>query len=228
MLSLIKKFGILYLFLFGFFCSAQENPENVKVRSDTVISNMKNFRSRLLSLSIDTYLPIPAGDKFVGRGMEGKASFNFKAQMFVYKQLFFKIGAGETYLKVADPSVTGNYQKTTISNQYLALGYEFLPLQKIRMGLSIGVLGNAQYLNIQNINGRNAASQKDTAKLNIYELYVDYEIKYFMAITFNYGYRNDRTNIDVPQELKSTFDRAQFHNLGIGLKFYIGDKNIFE
>lgn len=225
---LIKRFGILGLLLFGFLCPAQDNPENEKVRSDTITANMKNFRPRLLSLCLEAYVPVATGNKFIGKGMEGKVSFNFKAQMFVYKQAFFKIGLGETYFKVIDPSVTGNYQKTTISNQYLALGYEFLPLEKVRLGLSVGVLGNAVYQNTLSSNGRSRGFQTDSAKLNIYELYIDYELKFFMAITFNYAYRNDRTNIKVPQELQSSFDRAQFHNFGLGLKFYLGDNNIFQ
>ena len=206
---------------------AQQTPETTKVRSDTIAANMRNFRPRLLSLSLDTYMPIPAGDKFVGRGMEGKLSFNFKAQMFVYKQAFFKIGFGQTYFRVIDPSLTGNYKKTTVTNQDLSLGYEFLPINKVRLGLSVGIIGNAEYLNKENRNGRDRGFQNDTAKLNVYELYIDYEVFYFMSLTFNYAYRNDRTNINVPQELQASFDRAQFHNLGIGLKFYIGDNNLF-
>lgn len=224
----IKCFITAYCLFFGFFSYAQQIPETTKVRSDTVAANMRNFRPRLLSFSLDTYLPIPAGDKFVGQGMEGRLSYNFKAQMFVYKQAFFKIGIGQTYLTVTDPTITGNYQKTTISNQYLSLGYEFLPVENVRLGLSIGVLGNADYNNRENRNGSDRNFQRDTAKLNIYELYIDYEVVYFMAVTFNYAYRNDKTKINVPQELQSSFDRAQFHNVGIGLKFYLGDNNLFH
>lgn len=226
--SFIKRTSLIaLLLLIGTQCVAQENNDDGKVRSDTITANMKNFRPRLLSFAVDVYVPVPTGEKFVGKGMEGKTSFNIKSQIFFYEQAFLKVGLGETYLRVADQYVTGNYQKTRISDQYLALGYEFLPLDKVRLGLSFSILGNAEYHNEQ-IFGGNRANQKDTGKLNIYELYADYEVFYFMAITVNYAYRNDRTNINVPQELESTFDRAQFHNFGIGLKFYLGDNNLFH
>lgn len=226
--SIISRSIVTVSLVFSFIGFAQQTPETTAVRSDTIAANMRNFRPRLLSLSLDAYLPIPTGDKFVGQGMEGKLGFNFKAQMFIYKQTFFKIGFGQTYLRVTDPTITGNYEKTTISSQYLSLGYELLPVDKVRLGLSVGVLGNADYTNKENRNNRDIGFQRDSAKLNIYELYIDYEAYYFMAVTFNYAYRNDKTKISVPQELQSSFDRAQFHNIGLGLKFYLGDNNLFH
>src|SRR5690606_8712710 len=207
-------------------CVAQQEEKFSVGRSDTVAANMRNFRPRLLTLSIDGYSPIPSGNKFVGQAMEGKFGISLKFQMMVYKQFFVSIGVGETYFNVNDISIVGNYRSTRVSNQYVTIGYEFLPVEKIRLGIGIGILGRADYTN--KFREGISVIQKDTAKLNIYELYIDYEVFYFMAVTFNYAYRNDRTKIDIPEELQSTFDRAQFHNVGIGIKFYLGDNNLFH
>lgn len=222
----IKVYGLILFSFCTSICTAQEEEKLTVERSDTIAANMRNFRPRLLTLSLEGNAPIPSGNKFVGQAMDGKVGFNFKAQMMIYKQFFINLGVGETYLNVNDISNTGNYRSTRISSQYVSVGYEFLPAKKVRLGLGVGILGNADYSN--KFSEGISVIQRDTAKLNIYELYVDYEIFYFMAVTFNYSYRNDRTKIDVPQELQSYFERAQFHNVGLGLKFYLGDNNLFQ
>lgn len=224
--SAIKTYHIILFFFCSAICTAQKTETLNVERSDTISANMKNFRPRLLSLSLEAYSPIPSGNKFVKQGFDGKIGFDFKAQMMIYKQFFIKIGFGQTYFDVNDISTTGNFRSTRISNQNLSVGYEFLPLEKVRLGISASVLGNADYSN--KFSEGISVIQRDTAKLNVYELYVDYEIFYFMAVTLNYGYRNDRTKIDVPEDLKSTFDRAQFHTVGLGVKFYLGDNNLFH
>ncbi len=224
--SIIKRIFLGFFFLFTMTGYAQSMDTSDVERSDTIAANMRNFRPRLLSLSLNVYAPIPSGDQFIGQGFEGKIGGNFKAQLMIYKQFFLNVGLGQTYFSVKDMSVTGNYRSTRISNQYISVGYEFLPIDNIRLGISASVFGNAEYTN--KFREGISVIQSDTAKLNIYELYVDYEIFYFMAVTVNYGYRNDKTNIDVPQELESTFERGQFHMIGFGLKFYLGDANLFQ
>ena len=225
--SIIKNFIFIGTIALGAVCSAQIEQNDIIDPEDTIrVANMKNLRPRLLALSLDIYQPIPSGDKFIAKGMTGKLSFDFTTQMYIYKQFFFKISVGANYFEVENPYAVGNYQKSTFTNESLSIGYEFLPFDKVRLGLSLSVLGNSNYTN--KIVGDLEAVQRDTAKLNAYGLYIDYELNYFLAVYFNYNYRNDRTNINVPNELKSTFDRAQFHTFGIGLKFYIDDSNLFH
>lgn len=223
---LIKGFALFLFLNVTSMCVAQQEKKMNIERSDTIAANMRNFRPRLFALSLEVYSPIPSGNKFIGEAMEGKFGFSFKTQMMIYKQFFVQLGVGETYLNLNDISVTGNYRNTRISNQYVSIGYELLPLKNVRLGASIGVLGRADYYN--KFSEGISVIQRDTAKLNIYELYIDYEIFYFMAVTVNYAYRNDKTKIDVPQELESTFNRAQFHNVALGIKFYLGDNNLFN
>ncbi|MGJ8591643.1 MAG: hypothetical protein ACSHXF_03800 [Aquaticitalea sp.] len=222
----IKAFTISLLFFCTSICVAQQESQTKVERSDTIAANMRNFRPRLFALSLNGYAPIPSGDKFVGQAFDGKFGFNFKAQMMIYKQFFINLGLGQTYFDVNNINSIGNYRSTAITSQYVSIGYEFLPLDKVRLGLGVGILGRADYSN--KFSEGLSVVQRDTAKLNIYELYMDYEIFYFMAVTFNYAYRNDKTKIDVPQELQSNFERAQFHTVGLGVKFYLGDNNLFH
>ena len=224
-MSLPTKVLLVFLITTSISFSQEVEKETV-LRSDTISANMRNFRPRLLTLSVDGYVPISSGDKYIGKSMEGNFGFSLKAQMMIYKQFFIKLGFGASYFKVNDISSTGNYRSTSIANQYISVGYEFLPIKKVRLGLSLSVFGNADYSN--KFSEGISVIQKDTARLNIYELYIDYEVFYFMAVTVNYAYRNDKTDIDVPSELKSIFDRAQFHTVGLGVKFYFGDNNLFH
>lgn len=225
--SHIKNFSIISIFIICSVCNAQERERVFDDPEDSVrVSNMKNSRPRLLAFSFNINQSIPSGNKFVGKAMKGKSGFDINAQMYVYKQFFFKLNVGENYFEVEDKSVVGNYYKSTFSHQSLSLGYEFLPFDKVRLGVNFSVLGNSEYTN--RVSDGAGAKQRDSAKMNAYGFYLDCELKHFLAVYFKYDYRNDRTNINVPDELKSTFDRAQFHNIGFGFKFYIDDSNLFN
>ncbi len=198
-----------------------EDPED-SIR----VTNMQNYRPRLLAFSFDLNQAIPSGNRFVGKAMTGKMGFDFNAQIYVYKQFFVKLGLGANYFEVEDKTVVGNYEKSTFSNQSLSIGYEFLPFEKVRLGVSFSVVGNSDYRN--SIIDGSRGLQRDNAKLHAYGFYLDYELNHFTAVYLKYDYRNDKTNINVPDELKSTFDRAQFHTLGVGFKIYIDDSNLFH
>lgn len=223
----IKQFPILFIFIVGSFCNAQEQERVFEDPEDSIrVTNMQNFRPRLLAFSFNINQSIPTGNKYVGKAMKGKGGYDLNAQMYVYKQFFFKVSLGANYFEVEDKSVVGNYNKSTFTHQSLSLGYEFLPFGKIRLGVNLSVLGNADYTN--KISNNSGAKQRDSGKMNAYGFYVDYELKHFLAVYFKYDYRNDRTNINVPDELKSTFERTQFHSIGLGFKFYIDDSNLFN
>src|SRR5690606_3122226 len=156
-----------------FLFAQNENTNATEKVDDKTNSNLK--QQKFGSLSFDAFMPVPAGDNFVGKGLQGRTSFNFKAQLFVYKQ-FFVVGAvGETYFKTKESTVTGNYSKTTVVNEYLALGYELIITDKTRLGASIGVVGTSKYNNTIFFEG-NEAYQRDNGKVNIYDLYFDYQL----------------------------------------------------
>lgn len=223
-ISHIKNTLFCFSLLFSMFCIGQ-NGKEVEDDFDKDLNIINS--QRLGYFSADYYFPQPNGNNFIGRGTEGKSGFNAKLQFYVYKQFFVGITLGNTYLQVSDPSFTGNYSKTTIRNQYLFMGYEFLPFDKTRFGLSLGIIGDAYYHNTSFTDSRKAF-QNDKGKLRSYEVYFDYEIDNNFSLYFNYAYRNDKMKINAPPELQSNFERSSFHTFGLGIKFNFGSTDIFS
>lgn len=224
-----NRFCFIILFLFALnttFVLAQDENESPS-KNEEVKDNSKLKQQKLGFLSFDAFMPIPTGDNFAGKGLQGKTSYNFKAQLFVYKQFFIVGAVGDTYLKTKESTVTGNYSKTTVVNDYLALGYELILTDKTRLGASIGVVGTSIYKNTIFFEN-NEAYQKDYGKVNIFDVYFDYQLSDSFALYFNYSYRNDKMEIKAPSEIQSFFDKAQFHNIGLGIKLYIGEKDLFS
>ncbi len=208
---------IFTLLFFTSVFSQSENESNQEIKHDL---------KKLGFGSIEYVQPITTGDNFFGLGMKGKSGFNVKAQFFLYEHFFIQGNWGVSYFSVKDKSVVGNYDKTTLSYQYISLGYEFLSSSKIRMGLSLSVFGESRFKNHSFTNTREAF-QFDDGNVRSYEVYFDYMINSEFAIYVNYGYRNDKMKIQVPSEIQSLFNNASFHNISIGVKLYFGQSNVF-
>lgn len=217
----------LFLFLGITPLLAQEENEDVSKESE---NDTKIPRQRIGNVSSDYYIPISTGNKYIGKGLSGKHGFNFRTQAYIYKQIFVGFNGGQTYFDVEKPELVGNYERTSASNYYFFVGYEFLPLKDFRVGLSVSLFGESQYKNTHytytSFNAQKAY-QVDNGRINAYEAYIDYELNRYLAVYVKYSYRNDRMKIDAPAELESFFDRAQFHTIGIGIKCLFGNSNIF-
>jgi hypothetical protein len=217
-LHLIIKKAVLCLFIaFAVGLNAQNN-EGLKeaIESDVSIPDSKQ---RNVAYSIGYHNPIPTGDNFIGNGLEGNGGLNFKVQIYVYKQFFVGGSLGASYFDVKDPSILGDYKKTRIAEQFLFLGYEFIPTENFRIGLTASVFGKARYKNQKSDN----VYQIDTARLNSYGIYLTYEISREFMIYLDYAFRIDKTRINVPTALEGTFRKGAFSQIGIGLKFsFIG------
>jgi len=208
--------------------SAQNDNEDRIDPEDTIrINNMKSQRSRLFAFSTSYLAPISSGNNYFGQGMKGNGGFGFKAQVYVYKNIFVAFNIQQAYFEVSDPELTGNYDKTRLGSQYIALGYEFIPFKDVRLGVGFSFLGNADYNNIA-INNGNTSKQRDDGNVRSLEAYFDYEINHFFAVCLNYGYRSDRMNIQTAPEIQEFFKKSSFHNVGIGFKFYIDDSNLID
>ena len=222
---IIRRYFVTFAALsLGLMAGSQTFAEDEQEPTRTTNSSY-DTRSRLISLSGDVTRAIPSGSQYIGKAMDGETGYNFNAQLFVYKQLFLNATFGQNYFTVSDRTLVGNYEKSTVNYNYLSIGYEFLPFQNLRLGLSFSVSSNLSYKNIYN---SREVFQIDTGNLNAYNLYIDYEIVPYMAFYATYSYRNDKMAIKTPTELSSFFDRAQFHSIGVGLKFYIGKTNLFK
>tara|TARA_R110000868_G_scaffold406908_1_gene687709 strand:- start:230 stop:889 length:660 start_codon:yes stop_codon:yes gene_type:complete len=188
-------------------------------------TDLKQNNQKLGFGSIDYSMAIPTGDNFVGLGMEGKGGFNIKAQFFIYKHFFIAGTVGSNYFSVKDKTIVGNYNKTTVSHQYLNIGYELLPLPNTRLGLSISLFGESNFENKSNTNN-NESFQIDKGRIRSYELYFDYMISDEFAVYLNYAYRNDKMDIQTPPEIQNLFENTNFHTVSIGVKLYFGNKDL--
>ncbi|WP_372752800.1 hypothetical protein [Mariniflexile sp.] len=220
---LIKKRILFCFLLFSIFSFGQDFSN-----SETQNNKLESAKRQLLgSLAIDYYIPSTSGENFVGNGMKGEGGYSIKMQLFPYKQFFIGFNFGNTYLSVTDRAFTGNYNKTNIRNQCFFTGYEFLPFKLTRLGLNIGISGDAHYENIGFTNNEEY-NQTDTGVIMYYEMYFDYEVGNKFSIYFAYSYRKDKMNIMAPEILQANFNEAIYHNFGVGIKFHIGNKDVIS
>jgi len=211
----IKNYSLCLIVAISSFSFSQNN------------TNLKQNNQKLGFGSIDYSMAIPSGDNFIGLGMESKGGFNAKAQFFIYKHFFIAGTVGSNYFSVKDKTIVGNYNKTTVSHQYLNIGYEILPIPNTRLGLSISLFGESNFEN-KSITNTLEAFQNDNAHVRSYEFYFDYMISDEFALYLNYSYRNDKTDIQAPLEIQNLFENANFHAVGIGVKLYFGNKDVFS
>ncbi|TBN02448.1 hypothetical protein EYD45_12125 [Hyunsoonleella flava] len=223
-------FHIKY-FLFGIFSLigaivfAQELPENEDENNPEDVT--KNDWQKLGFGAIEYVQPITTGDNnFFGLGIKGKSGFNIRAQLFVYEHIFVSATIGTSYFTVNDKSLVGNYNKTQVNHQYVNIGYEIIPVKNVRIGLSFSVFGQVDHENKSRTN-TNDAFQIDDGQVRSYEGYIDYMLNKEFAICLNYSYRNDKMDIVSPPEIQSLFERASFHNIGVGVKLYFGQSAVF-
>lgn len=221
---LIKQVVYGVLVLLPFFTCAQENETFTE--SDEAENSLNNDYY-IVSVSVGHHNLIPTGDNFAGQGLKAGSGFNVKTHLYIYDRIFAGVAFGEDYLRVKDTELLGVYQKTSISNQYFYLGYEFAPLERLRLSGSIGLFGNVEYRN-QGWTNYRKIKQKDTGKSNFYGLSLDYRLAWFVFVYLDYSYRTDKTNIDAPQELQDFFERANYHSLAIGIRLRFGNRAIFK
>jgi hypothetical protein len=193
-------------------------PLNVvsQVTEEEVNSTENKKEGTKIYISTQIDLPIASGDKYIGLAMKGKSGFQFRLQGFVYKGIFIGGAVGATYFKVKNTELVGNYERTNINYSYLFAGYEFISTENINAGISIGFFGDADYVNRFE---DNIAKQKDQANVFAYEGYIDYAFEDGFSVLLNVSYRNDKTKIQTAPEIQARFDRAQFINIGIGLRY---------
>lgn len=219
----IKHYLLCFIIITSSFSFAQSNDSINKQNNYS-----KSSQNQKLGYgAIDFSIPIPTGNNFVGLAMQGKRGFNIKVQFFIYKHFFVSGTIGSNYFSVKNKEIVGNYNKTTVSHQYVNIGYELLPLPKTRLGLSASLFGESNFEN-KNITNTFDAFQNDKGRIRSYELYFDYMISDEFAVCLNYTYRNDKMDIQAPSEIQSLFNKASFHVINIGLKLYFGNSDVIS
>lgn len=203
--------------------SHAQNTESSS-QNDSIETKKSDAHQKTVIFTLGLFQPITTESSFIGRGTEGKVSFNIGVQGFVYKDFFIGINAGASYLDVTDSSFTGNYNRSTVSHTNIEIGYEFPINSDWRLGASFAPWGEARYRNIRS-RTRND-DQVDHAKFTKYELYLSYNISGALHGFAGYSFRNDKSDIKTAQEIQDNFDKIQYHQINFGLKFYIGNRDI--
>ena len=167
------------------------------------------------SIVIGPYVPIAFGDNFVNNGMDLKMGARLSFKVNAYQG--FYIGPYFSFFKgwVNNIELLGNYYNTTNIVAGGILGYE-KHINKFDISLGIGV-GAATYYN----NGPNS-NFNDTATAVWLNPEVGYRFTTYLGVYFAPELRHDFMNIDVPAELKDTFNGVNYVNLSFGLRFNLG------
>lgn len=212
---------VLVLSLVGY---SQEEVQK-KNEEKSITFNSKE-RQRLLTLSSDFNLPITFGDNFLGEGLSAKTGLGFSFQLFPYKQFFIGFDLNSTYFDVKDRTVVGNYAKTTLNEFYVNIGYEFLPLDKIRLGVMVSIYGKSRFKNKSE--DKNKSYQIDHGRAQSFGFNIKYELNQVVMLYVDYNYCIVKPDIKVPNELENLFEKGTYHKIGIGLAFNIGRRDLLS
>ncbi len=225
LISPIKRIAAIYFLLIGSLVYAQEGIERIKAEATDEENTVSNSRQRSAIISFDMYKPTLSGKSAFAESSEENIGFTFNLQFFVYKQFFMGFASGNSYFNNKNISKTGNYNKTRVTGRDIYIGYEFLPTDNLRLGVGATVVGGARYKNI--LSSASEVYQIDHSAMRKYRLYIGYDMDRTVSIYVNYAFRQDRTEIDVPAQLNSSFSRIHYHNFGLGIRLYLGSDAIF-
>lgn len=220
--------NVVLVFLFFSTGFAQDKPDESesKTASSSTFFDSEE-RQRFFAITVGVHKPFASGDNFMGEGLKGKSGIDFKVQMYIYKHFFIGLASGASYFSVKNQELLGSYRKSRIAENYAYLGYEFLPTDKLRLGLNISIDGDLDYKNT-GFSTSDIAEQHDSAKLNRYGLYLHYELAKHFMIYIDYAYNVSKTNIDAPSQLDSFFSKGKYSSVGIGLVFTIGSRDLIS
>lgn len=219
----LSIFMVITMTMFSQVRSTQRANANTGISS----SNAMEYRQRFGFISVGYHSPITTGDNFMGQGLEGKSGLDFKFQIYVYKQFFLGLYSGVSYFDVKDTSVVGNYKKTTLAENYFYVGYEFLPADRIRLGVLASLFGDARFKN-NFFNESANVYQKDRGKHSSFGVYFNYELSSHLMVYIDYAYRTSKTDIRVAPELNDLFERGNYHSIGVGINFALGTGDLIS
>jgi hypothetical protein len=219
----------LNLAISTFFCllvsvaNAQKDAMQVDNQSSKFKFLYDDSRQRLGSVSLSYQMPITTGSNFIGSGFKGRNGYNFKIKVFPYKHFFIGFAEGTSQFDVVQLSILGNYTSSRIAESFFYVGYEFLPLKNVRLGVHTSIGGRIVFSNaVPNSNGN-----RDTGNLSSFGFNIDYEFIKNLAFFAEYAFRQMKSNILVPEALQSTFEKGTYNTINVGLRFSFGNKDLF-
>ncbi|MDC8000877.1 hypothetical protein POV26_07500 [Aequorivita todarodis] len=167
------------------------------------------------NIVIGPYFPIAFGDNFVNDGMDLKFGARLSFKVDTYKGIY--IGPYFSFFNghVTDRELLGNYSRTTNFTLGLVAGYE-KHIDKFDISIGIGV-GASSYSN-----DRQGDGFQDTATALWLNPEVSYRFSNYLGFYIAPEFRHDFMNIDVPAELKDTFNGVNYLNISVGLRINLG------
>lgn len=219
---LVSAFLLLTTFAFS-----QEEKEDKQEADNTTKTSFLEAPNRqlLFNVSLGSHRAFTSGNNFMGKGLQGKTGFQFKTQTYLYKHFFLGVSIGHSSFKVKDTNLVGNYERSRVTESYVFVGYEFFPSPKTRLGLNVVLDGHLNYRNY-GIKNSEYIEQNDSAKLNRYGVYFNYEIADRLFLYVDYGLHIAKTNIRTPSELQDFFSKGTYNTIGIGISLGIGRGSI--
>lgn len=215
---------VLIILVFGFQLNAQNDSINQNKKNSKIPFLFDDERQYFGAMSIAYQNPMSYGDNFIGEGFEGKGGYNFKFQIYVFKNFFVGFSYGFSNFNNINTELLGNYTESTVEEISGVIGYEFIPLPKVRLGVNTSIFGNATLTNsIQSGYGN-----RDFGKLRNFGVTLEYEFVRNLNILLEYNWRKIKTDIRVPNELKSFFEEGTYNTLNVGLKFNFGSAAFTE
>lgn len=210
---------VLIILVFGFQLNAQNDSISQNKKNSKIPFLFDDERQYFGAMSIAYQNPMSYGDNFIGEGFEGKGGYNFKFQIYVFKNFFVGFSYGFSNFNNINTELLGNYTESTVEEISGVIGYEFIPLPKVRLGVNTSIFGNATLTNsIQSGYGN-----RDFGKLRNFGVTLEYEFVRNLNILLEYNWRKIKTDIRVPNELKSFFEEGTYNILNVGLKFNFGN-----
>ncbi|MEP5255870.1 MAG: outer membrane beta-barrel protein [Winogradskyella arenosi] len=226
--SLIKATVVGAFCLWFSIGTAQELDETNTAETESSSTFYNNeARQRFFAFMIGGHRAFTSGDNFMGEGLEGGSGIDFRVQMYIYKHFFVGLASNATYFDVKNQELLGSYRNSRVAGNYVYLGYEFLPAEDFRLGLQVSVSGDVDFKNT-GFSTTDIAEQHDSARLNRYGFYLNYELAPHFMLYLDYGYNVLHTDIEAPSAYESFFSKGTYSTVGLGLVFTIGRRDLIS
>jgi len=204
------------------FAFAQADSTDTK--EDKLIFLFDDNRQKLGDVWLSYQIPQSVGDNFVGQSLEGKSGYNVSLRCFLFKQFFVGYTFGSSKFDVLSPSSTGNINSVSARESFFNLGYEFLPLKRLRLATHVAVIGDVKFINDID----REEDIMDTGSLSNFGFSLTYELTNHLSLFADYSFRKTKTDIEVPNELQPFFNEGTYRTINFGLRFSFGRFDAFD
>ena len=225
-LSLATRYYFTLLFVsIGY----SQNKEVSSVRDTETTSVKKSIfyddkRQKSYSVEYSFQLPTATGNNFMGEALDGKNGYSLRFKLFLYKQFFVGYNQSGSNFDVTDTALVGNYSSTRANERFFYLGYELLPINKVRLGLYSSFGEKITFSNAID----NTDDNKDTGDLWAYGVYLDYEVIRNLSLFVEYSFRNVTTDIQAPTQLQTYFEKATYNTVNFGIRYAVGNEDVLS